>query len=552
MCCPHRDSWRLCRCSVLYRPRRLHWSPACAGHHHWRSVCQESCAALGLRRTTWKKREEVWYYSRCWCFKYLQNMGCFIYRSKTVRTKKAEFWIWSQQTCTGPLICLTQYSCQKWWTPASQPVYVTSINSHTLPSGWDSMSAKRFPARGCEETACYGKHTPFSSFQPEVCMFGQASWETLNHLPDDWKTPAYFEWGRLDHNQLHPCHLSSQSYGWNQPPLPYFMAHQKKIPTLPSSLILLCYKNRSGALVLPTSALFRNSQNARRTAAPPPSTESCKKQGSPSRKSWHCKCKYQSLDINFWREWKTEVRQSSISPHIQTPPHAGAFTAEWVFERRGRLKANVRRWWSVSQGGSDRRNLMLLCCQESRWVMNHQQGQVKQACNLLGVLPLCYRLRNETTETWRALARRQTLACDTAGASSWHEDNEQLWGRAGRPHPLCVPAAQRVRGQESLVSVPAAIKVLSRQWEWEWEWEWETQGPWATRLQTRNWPQSSPKESDCFGSRGAPLWFQNEFARISVKGRKGDSDGWRHGKSFFKFTVVKNNEAMIKGRECYF
>lgn len=221
-------------------------------------------------------------------------MGCFIYRSKTVRTNKTEIWIWSQQTCTGPLICLTQYSCQKWWTPASQPVYVTSINSHTLPSGWDSMSAKRFPARGREETACYGKHTPFSSFQPEVCMFGQASWETLNHLPDGWKTPAYFEWGRLDHNQLHPCHLSSQSYGWNQPTLPYFMAHQMKIPTLPSSLILLYYKNRSGALVLPTSALFRNSQNARRTAAPPPSTESCKKQSSPSRKSWRCKRKYQS------------------------------------------------------------------------------------------------------------------------------------------------------------------------------------------------------------------------------------------------------------------
>lgn len=46
------------------------------------------------------------------------------------------------------------------------------------------MPAKAFPAPGSEETARYGKHTPFPSFQPEVCMFGQASRESPNRLPE--------------------------------------------------------------------------------------------------------------------------------------------------------------------------------------------------------------------------------------------------------------------------------------------------------------------------------------------------------------------------------
>lgn len=118
-----------------------------------------------------------------------------------------------------------------------QPTCLRNVHKFTHPSfglGWVSMSAKRLPARGSEETVCYGKHTPFSSFKKEGCMLGQASWETQ----------ASFKWGCLDHNQLH---LSSQIYDWNQPPLPYFMAHQIKIPT---SLAAYCRSNKSTGLVL--------------------------------------------------------------------------------------------------------------------------------------------------------------------------------------------------------------------------------------------------------------------------------------------------------------
>lgn len=54
--CLLRDCLTPRRCNVLCRPQRLQRSPACAGHHPSRSVCQESCAAHGLHRTTWQRR----------------------------------------------------------------------------------------------------------------------------------------------------------------------------------------------------------------------------------------------------------------------------------------------------------------------------------------------------------------------------------------------------------------------------------------------------------------------------------------------------------------
>ena len=56
MYCLLQGCWRPRRCNVPCRPRRLRWSPAWAGHHPSRSVCQESCAAPGLHRTTWQRR----------------------------------------------------------------------------------------------------------------------------------------------------------------------------------------------------------------------------------------------------------------------------------------------------------------------------------------------------------------------------------------------------------------------------------------------------------------------------------------------------------------
>lgn len=54
--CLLRDCWRPRRYSVLCRPQRLLQSPVCAGHHPYWSVCQESWAAHGLRKTTWGRR----------------------------------------------------------------------------------------------------------------------------------------------------------------------------------------------------------------------------------------------------------------------------------------------------------------------------------------------------------------------------------------------------------------------------------------------------------------------------------------------------------------
>lgn len=65
---------------------------------------------------------------------------------------------------------------------------------------------------------------------------------------------------------------------------------------------------------------------------------------------------------------------------------------------------------------------------------------------------------SETTETWLALSRSQTLVCYTIGNRSWHESNEELFmARAGRPYPLGVSGPQGNGGQESSANTPAAI-----------------------------------------------------------------------------------------------
>lgn len=165
-----------------------------------------------------------------------------------------------------------------------QPTCLHNIHKFTHPSfrlGWDSMSAKRFPAEAVRRRRATGNTHPFPlSSQRCVCLGRHperpqtTSQRAERHRPtlNEGVLTAISFISVISHRVL----VEINQTLW----------HTKR--KYPCSIAAYCYlysKNRSGALVLPTSALYRNSQNAWRTATPSPSTESCKKQSGPSRKS---------------------------------------------------------------------------------------------------------------------------------------------------------------------------------------------------------------------------------------------------------------------------
>lgn len=142
---------------------------------------------------------------------------------------------------------------------------------------------------------------------------------------------------------------------------------------------------------------------------------------------------------------------------------------------------------------------------------------------------------SETTETWLALSRSQTLVCYTIGNRSWHEANEELFmARAGRPYPLGVSGPQGNGGQQSSANTPAAIcaaNIGSRQRKAE-----TTQGSCVTWLCYMTQAKLSTDSSRRLGVKSVMVWESQDVGVVlksifqdysQAEKRRNNSSGWR-------------------------
>lgn len=152
--------------------------------------------------------------------------------------------------------------------------------------------------------------------------------------------------------------------------------------------------------------------------------------------------------------------------------------------------------------------------------MNQQQGQVKQACNLLRVLPRCYRCGKKERKLgglWRA--DRHWRVTPQERVHDMKIMNSCEGEQGGLIHSVCQPlkgseVASHWQVCQRLTKSSPGSGGLGRL---------RDPGPHDCNLRTDC--SRHQKEKDPFKSRGILMWFQNEFARISVEGRKGDIDG---------------------------